>query len=66
MTPVGEDVARMALRASRPAPVNIYIPELRKALAPTSDRIEADYISPDEEEDSLEDEMESFDQDDGE
>jgi len=54
MTPVGEDVARMALRASRPNPVTIYVPELRQALAAPSP-------TPDEEEDSLEDEMESFD-----
>jgi hypothetical protein len=37
MTPVSEDVARIALRRFTPEPVNVYVPELRQ-LAPVFER----------------------------
>ncbi|RJX17557.1 MAG: acetyltransferase [Desulforudis sp.] len=36
MTPVSEEVARLALKRFQPAPVNVYVPELRQ-LAATAD-----------------------------
>ena len=37
MTPVSEEVARVALKRFRPEPVNVYVPELRQLTASTLD-----------------------------
>ncbi len=37
ITPVSEEVARVALRRFRPAPVNVYVPELLQLAARSSD-----------------------------
>ena len=42
MTPVSEDVARLALRRFDPEPVNVYIPELRQLEVPIRGTAEPD------------------------
>lgn len=42
MTPVSEEVARIALKRFSPAPVNVYVPELRQLAAGNSDGPEWD------------------------
>lgn len=36
MTPVSEEVARLAVNEFRPEPINVYIPELRQLKASTT------------------------------
>jgi hypothetical protein len=38
MTPVSEEVARVALRRFTPEPVNVYVPELRQLVEKITDR----------------------------
>ena len=42
MTPVSEEVARLALKEFTPQPVNVYVPELRQLAAPRADDLEDD------------------------
>lgn len=37
MTPCSEDVAKIALKSIRPAPVNVWMPELKQIEAPSEE-----------------------------